>query len=332
MNGARADGALERLSGARCVVTGGLGFIGSNLALVLAGAGAGVSIIDDLKAGHGGDRANVDDDRIQVVVADVSDLAAVAPVVTDADFVFDLAGQVSHVASLADPERDLELNTLARLRFLETLKRTGSAPRMVYASTRQVYGRSAALPIREDLPPRPSDVNGVAKLAAEHLHLLYAAERTTILRLSNVYGPRQHLRNDELGVLPVFVRRALRGEPLVVFGAGEDLRDPVHVDDVVDAIVRAATEAGAAGQVINIGHEEVLTIRQLAEMTAAAAPTAPGVRHDGWRPDYAEVAIGSAHLSSGRARELLAWRPRIPYAQGIASTLNWFAQRPERFR
>jgi UDP-glucose 4-epimerase len=321
----------ERLSGTDCVVTGGLGFIGSNLALTLADAGATVTVVDDLKAGHGGDRANVDDKQVAVIVADVGDPAHVAPAVAAADYVFDLAGQVSHVASISDPERDLALNTISRLRFLETLKRVGSRARVVYTSTRQVYGRSAPLPISERTVPHPSDVNGVAKLAAEHLHLLYARERTAILRLSNVYGPRQHLRNDELGVLPVFVRRALRGERLVVFGDGRDLRDPLHVDDVLDAIIRAALVPEAAGQVINVGHHEVLSIKQLAELTAAASSSSPTVVHDDWRSDYAQVAIGSAHLSSSLASTLLGWQPRIGFADGIDRTLAWFSQHPERF-
>jgi UDP-glucose 4-epimerase len=330
MTAADAQTGREWLTGARCLVTGGLGFIGSNLALTLADAGADVTVLDALERGHGGDPANVDG-RVETVIADVGDADAVAPLLERAEHVFDLAGQVSHVASLADPERDLAINTIARVRVLETLARAGSAARIVYTSTRQVYGRCTPIPIDEVACPRPTDVNGVAKLAAEHLHLLYGPERTVVLRLSNVYGPRQHLRNDELGVLPVFVRRALRGEPLLVFGDGLDVRDPLHVDDVVDAIIRAAATPEAAGRVINIGHDEVLTIKRLAELTAAAGAGAE-VNHADWQPDYAQVAIGSAHLSCALARELLGWRPRVTYAEGIEQTLAWFERHPERFR
>jgi UDP-glucose 4-epimerase len=319
-----------RFSGTRCVVTGGLGFIGSNVALALAESGAEVTAVDALVEGHGGDRANLDGSLVRVVYADVGDAAAVSPVVAGADHVFDLAGQVSHLASARDPERDFALNAIARLRFLEILRKVNPGVPAVFASTRQVYGRPASLPVGEDHAPRPTDVNGVAKLAAEHLHLL-RGEASVVLRLSNVYGPRQHLRSDDLGVLPVFVRRALRGETLVVYGGGEDTRDALHVDDVVEAILAAALTPGAAGRVLNIGHREHLTLWRLAELTAAASPARSAVVAGDWPPEHAKLDVGSVYVSSALAEASLGWQQRIAFAEGIAATLEWFSRHPERY-
>jgi UDP-glucose 4-epimerase len=320
----------RRFSGTRCVVTGGLGFIGSNVALALADAGAEVTVVDALVDGHGGDAANVDGSAVRVVIADVGDVGAVAPVVTGADHVFDLAGQGSHIAGARDPERDFDLNAVARLRFLEILRRARPGGPTVFASTRQVYGRPATLPLTEDHPPRPTDVNGVAKLAAEYLHLLQD-DGSVILRLSNVYGPRQHLRRDDLGVLPVFFRRALRGEPLVVFGGGADARDALYVEDVVEAILVAALTPEAAGRVMNIGHEEHMALWRMAELIAAASPAGPPVVAGDWPLEHARVDVGSVYTSSSLATEVLGWQPEVPFDDGVARTLEWFAQHPERY-
>lgn len=325
----------DRLAGSRCVVTGGLGFIGSNLTVALLEAGAEVTVIDGLKEGHGGDRANLAGHAVETVIADVGDAAAVMPAVAGADIIFDVAGQVSHLASMIDPERDLALNAIARVRLLEILRRANDTARIVYTSTRQVYGRAMSLPTDESALPRPTDVNGVAKLAGEQLHLLYGSRRrgeTVVLRLSNVYGPRQHLQRDDLGVLPVFIRQALRGAPLVVFGSGQDSRDPLHVDDVVEAIIAASLSDTADGLVINIGHEELFTVVELAHLIAASSPQGSIVQREPWPEKHAIVDVGPVQLSLALAARALGWRPRIAFADGVAETLAWFAEHPERFR
>jgi UDP-glucose 4-epimerase len=242
---------------------------------------------------------------------------------------------VSHLASVRDPERDLTLNATAHLRFLEILRQANDTARIVFSSTRQVYGRAVGLPVTEETLPRPIDVNGAAKLAAEHLHLLYGSRRaggTAVLRLSNVYGPRQHLGRADLGVLPVFIRRALRGEPLVVFGEGRDTRDPVHVDDVVDAIIAAALSEEASGRVVNIGHEQLFTVTELAELIALTCPTTSSVCHEQWSDEHAIVDVGPVQLSLTRAADLLGWKPQIAFEDGVRDTFAWFAMRPERYR
>jgi UDP-glucose 4-epimerase len=325
----------RRFAGKRCVVTGGLGFIGSNVALALVEAGADVTVVDALVEGHGGDPANVDTALLEVLVADVGDAEAVEPVIAGADCVFDLAGQISHLASVRDPERDLAHNTIARLRLLSSLQRVNPGVPAVFASTRQVYGRAQRLPTLESDLPGPVDVNGVAKLAAEHLYLLHHAEHglgSVILRLSNVYGPRQHLRRDDLGVIPVFIRQALRGETLTVFGDGSEERDAVHVEDAVEAFLAAAVTPHAVGRIVNIGGPDALSLRRIAELTAQASPAPTSVALSEWPREYASLGVGSVRLSSELAGELLGWRPRLTYEAGIAQTMDWFARHPERYR
>ena len=204
------------------MVTGGLGFIGSNLGHELVRRGASVRIVDALVEGHGGDVRNVDGLDVDIIVAEIGD-AAVADVVADADIIFNLAGQVSHLASMRDPLHDLHVNAVTHASFLETLRRVNPTARVVHTSTRQVYGRPLRSPVDELHPTRPMDVNGVSKLAGEQLHLVYNTAHgmpTTSLRLTNVYGPRQQLTSDELGFLPVFIRKALLGEEIRIFGDG----------------------------------------------------------------------------------------------------------------
>ena len=236
------------LSSTVCVVTGGLGFIGSNVTHELVRQGARVGSSTRLVDGHGGDRRNVDwaSDPVEIVEAEIGD-PVVADVVADADIIFNLAGQVSHIASMRDPLRDLHLNAITHASFLETLRRVNPTARVVHTSTRQVYGRPLRSPVDELHPTSPMDVNGVAKLAGEQLHLVYHtayAMPTTSLRLTNVYGPRQRLTSDELGFLPVFIRKALLGEEIRIFGDGAQRRDCVYVDDVVDAILAATAPRG----------------------------------------------------------------------------------------
>jgi len=331
-----ADLPIEsRFAGRRCLVTGGLGFIGSNLVHRLVAAGAGVVVVDALVPQHGGDRANVPGEA-EVVVASVGD-PAVAEVLAGVDTIFNVAGQVSHHESMIDPMRDLELNVTSQLRFLEMIRSVSPDAVVVQTSTRQVYGRPQYLPVDELHPTNPIDVNGVDKLACEQFHLVYAKVhglRASALRLTNVYGPRQHLGHDGLGFLPVFVRRALAGDEIELYGDGSQLRDCLHVDDIVDALLLAASTPEAEGEVFNLGHSGVLPLSEIARLTIAAA--APGraagaatssVRCVAWPDELERIDIGSFHGDFGKARRVLGWEPRITFADGIAATLAWYRAR-----
>ena len=245
---------VEPFTGRRCLVTGGLGFIGSNLALALARGGAHVTVIDSQVARHGANPANLvpdgrgitePDPRIALVEADLAatDRPDVREAAVGAEVVFNLAGQVSHVDSMDDPLFDLDVNTTSQFRFLELLRRENAAATVLYTSTRQIFGKPRYLPVDEDHPVAPVDVNGITKYATEQLHLLYHdvyGLPAAAVRLTNVFGPRQRLRDDLQGFLPIFVRHALADEAISVFGEGDQQRDCLYVDDVVECLLLAA--------------------------------------------------------------------------------------------
>jgi UDP-glucose 4-epimerase len=336
---ALGSSSVDAVAGRRCVVTGGLGFIGANLALTLAASGADVTVIDARVPRHGanpynlvpdGDAVDVDA-RIAVIEADIGDTdrpdlrdASVA-----ADVVFNLAGQVSHVDSMEDPQFDLEVNTTSQFRYLELLRRENPSATVVYTSTRQIFGKPRYLPVDEAHPVAPVDVNGITKYATEQLHLLYHdvyGLRSTAVRLTNVFGPRQRLRDDLQGFLPIFIRRALADEPISVFGDGEQERDCLYVDDVVDCLVLAATVPDAAGEIFNVGNDERLSLGAIADAVVAAAG-AGRVEHVPWPPDRDAIDIGSYFGDSSKAKRVLGWEPRTSFADGIARTLAFYRAR-----
>jgi UDP-glucose 4-epimerase len=324
---------LSGLRGASCLVTGGLGFIGSNLALALAAGGIRVAVVDALVPQHGGDRRNLDgaEVSIPVTIADVGDRAAVAPLLREADVIFNVAGQVSHLESMADPLRDLDLNVRSHLAFLELARDVRPEAIVVHTSTRQVYGRPKYLPVDEVHPTAPLDVNGIDKLAAEQLHLLYATVHNmaiSALRLTNVYGPRQCLTRDGLGFLPVFVRRALQGEPIRVYGDGHQLRDCLHVDDVVRALVLAATTPDGAGEVFNLGHDDVFDLGEIARMIVSAAGGASDVTLVPWPDELVGIDIGSFSGDFSKAKRVLGWEPQIGFPAGIADSIAFYREHP----
>jgi UDP-glucose 4-epimerase len=316
----------SRYAGANCLVTGGLGFIGSNLALALADAGAGVTVVDSLEPRHGGDRHNVEAAPIEVIVADIADRDAVATPLAGADFVFNLAGQVSHLDSMTDPLHDLDINARSQLAFLEHTRKINPGASIVYASTRQVYGRPQTAPVDETHPLDPVDVNGVSKLAADRLHRLYHrvhAMPASVLRLSNVYGPRQRLDGDHQGFLPAFVRRALEGETITVFGDGSQRRDCLYVDDAVTALLAAVDNPSAYGEVFNIGHEEPESLLEIAHAVVAAAGSGEVVTAP-WPEDRARIAIDSYWTDHSKATRMLGWEPTWGLTEGLAATLEHF--------
>ncbi len=322
----------DALSGAVAVVTGGLGFIGSNIVHRLVASGVSVRVIDTLVADHGGDRRNLsglpESAPVEVVVCDLGD-PCVAEVIEGADLVFNFAGQVSHTASMLDPEADLHYNTISHSRFLEMLRRVQPNARIVHASTRQVYGRPIRLPVDETHPTRPADVNGVAKLAGEQLHMVYARAyglATTSLRLTNVYGPRQRLTSNQLGFLPVFIRTALEAGTIELFGSGAQRRDCLFVDDVVDAAI-AATADVAVGSVYNVGHHITYELNEVAGLLVDINP-ALSIRHRDWPSEHERIDIGSFETDSSAFRAAVNWTPSTDLAEGLAATLAFYWDHP----
>ena len=317
-------------AGTTCVVTGGLGFIGSNLARALVDSGARVRVVDALVPTLGGRAEQLDDVGVEsVLVASIAD-AAVADLVDGADVVFNVAGQVSHTASMRDPQQDFVLKTTSHATLLETIRRVQPSARVIYTSTRQVYGRSTVSTVDETHAASPVDVNGVAKLAGEQLHMVYCHAygiAATALRLTNVYGPRQRLSSDELGFLPVFVRKALLGEPIEIFGDGTQRRDCLHVDDVITALA-AAGDGRATGHVFNVGHPVTHAVAEIAEAVAAAVGSTAGVRLVDWPGELARIDIGSFHTGSARIAAALGWRATIELDDGLCDTVAFYREHP----
>jgi nucleoside-diphosphate-sugar epimerase len=317
------------LSSTVCVVTGGLGFIGANLAHELCSRGAKVRIVDALVEGHGGDLRNVGDIDVETVVAEIGN-HVVAEVVSDADIIFNLAGQVSHLASMRDPLRDLHVNAVSHASFLETLRRVNPGARVVHTSTRQVYGRPLRSPVDELHPTSPMDVNGVAKLAGEQLHLVYHTAygmATTSLRLTNVYGPRQRLTSDELGFFPVFMRKALLGEEIQIFGDGRQRRDCVYVDDVVDALLASAAPQ-AIGRVFNVGNVIDHSLAEIASAVIETTESEGGLRLVAWPEDHQRIDIGSFHTDGTKIAETLGWKATTTLDVGLRDTATFYRGHP----
>ncbi|MET0324202.1 MAG: NAD-dependent epimerase/dehydratase family protein [Ilumatobacteraceae bacterium] len=318
------------LTGARCVVTGGLGFIGSGVVHRLVDLGASVVVVDSLVSEHGGSRDNVVGlHDVEVLVADIGD-PDVADAVRGVDVVFNVAGQVSHLASMQMPMRDLDLNVRSHLAFLETVRRVAPAATVVQTSTRQVYGRPQYLPVDEEHPTAPVDVNGIDKLACEQFHLLYGRRYdipVVVLRLTNVYGPRQHLEREGLGFLPVFIRQALEGGDIVLYGDGTQRRDCVYVDDVVEALLLSATMPEAAGEIFNLGHQDSLTLAEIGRLTQAAAGRGGSVSCVPWPDELLSIDIGSFQGDFAKAKRVLGWSPDVSFADGIADTIRHYVDR-----
>ena len=332
-------GSLDGLSGSVCLVTGGLGFIGSNTALALAGSGAQVRVIDALIPEHGGDRRNIEPwmpaRGLDVTVGDIAHDVTVARLLDGVDFVFNIAGQVSHHESMVDPLRDLDINVRRQLEFLETVRRHRPEAVVVHTSTRQVFGRPRYQPVDEEHPAVPRDINGVDKLAGEFYHRLYGTVhgiRTVSLRLTNVYGPRQDLRKPGLGFLPVFVSRVLKGLPLEVFGDGSQQRDCLHVDDVVEVLACAAMSAHAGtlepGEYFNVGHRTSLSLAEIATTMAELARTGSSVGFVPWPDELTRIDIGGFSGDYAKAQAMLGWKSMIDFTDGMRATFDFYREHP----
>jgi UDP-glucose 4-epimerase len=324
------NGYRDFYRGRRVMITGGAGFIGSNLAHALVDIGANVLIVDSLIPGYGGNLFNISDiaDRLRVNIADVRMQSTMEALVRGQDVIFNLAGQVSHIDSMRDPHTDLEINCRAQLSILEACRKYNRGVRVVYAGTRQVYGRPDYLPVDEKHLVRPADINGVNKAAGEYYHLLYNNVfdvRACSLRLTNVYGPRQLIRHDRQGFIGWFIRRALEGGEIQIFGDGSQLRDFVYVDDAADAFLRAGASDVCDGGVFNVGGDEPISHRDLAQLLIRVAG-AGSTRFVEWPSDKKRIDIGSFYSDSTRFRSTTGWRPSVQIEEGLRRTLCFYRQ------
>ena len=320
---------MKNYSGKEILITGGLGFIGSNLARRLVSQGANLTLVDSLIPQYGGNTFNIDDikNKVAVNVCDVRDTFAMEQLIQGKDYLFNLAGQTSHLDSMTDPHTDLDINAAAQLSILEVCRKENPDIKIVFASTRQLYGRPDYLPVDEKHPIRPVDVNGINKLAGEWYHLLYNnvyGIRACALRLTNTYGPGMRVKDARQTFLGIWIRLLLEGKPIKVFGDGKQLRDFNFVDDCVEALLLAGASDQANGKVYNLGGSEVIGLKDLSKMMV-------NLGHGGsfelapFPSDKKAIDIGDYYSDFSLITKELGWVPKIDLKDGLKRTLNYYS-------
>jgi UDP-glucose 4-epimerase len=320
--------------GRKALITGGLGFIASNLARRLVDLGAEVVLADSLVPEYGGNLFNISgiESRARVNISDVRDPHSMRHIIRGQDYLFNLAGQTSHQDSMEDPHTDLEINCRAQLTILEACRRYNPAVRIVFASTRQIYGRPERLPVDETHLLRPVDVNGINKMAGEWYHVLYNnvyGLRASALRLTNTYGPRMRVKDARQTFLGVWIRAIVEGKPFEVW-EGQQLRDFTYVDDAVDAFLLAAASDEASGQVMNLGGDRVISLKDLADLLLEVNGGGKYTIRS-FPPERKRIDIGDYYADFSRARSLLGWQPRVRLEEGLARTLAFYRRHLGRY-
>lgn len=296
--------------------------------------GAKVTLVDSLVPQYGGNFTNVEHlkEVVRVNVSDVRDSYSFRHLIRDQDILFNLAGQTSHLDSMDDPFTDLEINCKAQLSILEACRDVNPSVRIVFASTRQIYGRPKYLPVDEKHPIRPVDVNGVNKLAGESFHLLYSDVYqipTTVLRLTNTYGPRMRIKDARQTFIGVWIRRILEGQPFEIWG-GEQLRDFSFVEDCVDAMIRVSLTDSTIGKALNVGGGEVVSLKQLADVLIEAAGTGE-FQIMRFPPERKKIDIGDFYADATLLHELTGWQPTTSLLEGLRATVDWFRPRINQY-
>ncbi len=313
----------------KVLITGGLGFIGANLARRLVGLGANVLLVDSLIPEYGGNLYNIAgiEDRVQVNISDVRDEYSMRYLVQGKDYLFNLAGQTSHMDSMQDPYTDLEINCRAQLSILEACRKCNPTIKIVFASTRQLYGKPDYLPVDEKHLLRPVDVNGINKMAGEWYHILYNnvySIRACALRLTNTYGPRMRIKDARQTFLGVWIRLLVEGKPFEVW-EGHQLRDFTYVDDAVEAMLLAASNDQANGQVFNLGEDTPISLKELADLLVAMNEGGTySVRS--FPADRKRIDIGDYYANDDHIRATLGWKPSVSLREGLSRTLAFYRE------
>jgi len=328
--------SFDAYSGSRVLVTGGLGFIGSHLAARLVDLGAQVTLVDSLIPEYGGNHYNVRGiaDRVQISYSDIRDPWSIRYLVKGQDFIFNLAGQVSHIDSMKDPQTDLDINCKAQVSLLEALRESNRDARVVFAASRQQYGRPQFVPVTEEHPLVPVDVNGINLVAGERYHLLYNdvyGIRAVSLRLTNTYGPHLLMKHGRQGFITVFIRRAIEGQPLHAFGDGMQLRDFTYVSDAVEAFLAAALVDDCHGKAFNVGGIEPVPLIEVARLCQEIAGAGGTVDTVPWPPERKKIDIGSIYVEHSRLTEASGWEPTVGLEDGLRRTIDFYKQHGEHY-
>lgn len=326
--------ATDAFAQRRVLITGGLGFIGSTLARRLVELGARVTLVDSLIPEYGGNLFNVAglEDDLRINISDVRDEHSLKYLVQEQDYVFNLAGQTSHLDSMNDPYTDLEINCRAQLSILETCRKYNPAVKIVFASTRQLYGKPDYLPVDEKHLLRPVDVNGINKMAGEWYHILYNnvyGVRACALRLTNTYGPRMRVKDARQTFLGIWIKLLVEGRSFEVW-EGHQLRDFTFVDDAVEAFLLAALDDGANGRTINLGGAEVISLKDLAQLLVAVNGAGEFVQRE-FPAERKRIDIGDYYTNFDLARVVLGWEPRVSLRAGLEQTLAFYRQHLEAY-
>ncbi len=321
--------------GRRVMITGGLGFIGSNLARQLVELDADVLLVDSLIPDYGGHLFNLSgiEHAVHVNIADVRQQTTMNHLVRGREVIFNLAGQVSHIDSMRDPYTDLEINCRSQLTILEACRRNNPGTKVVFAGTRQVYGKPDSLPVTERHLVHPTDVNGINKVAGEYYHLVYNnvfGVRGCSLRLTNVFGPRQLIRHNRQGFIGWFIRLAIEDREIQIFGDGSQLRDFVYVDDAADAFLRAGASDACNGEVFNVGGTEPISHHDLVQMLVQIAGSG-SYRMVEWPAEKKAIDIGSFYADSTKFKTAVGWEPRVSLAEGLNRTVRYYREHLARY-
>jgi len=317
------------------LITGGLGFIGSNLARRLLEQGNQVTIVDSMIPQYGGNLRNLYgiQDKVNVNLSDVRDPFSINQLVKGQDYLFNLAGQTSHLDSMEDPFTDLDINAKAQLSILEACRKHNSKVRIVFASTRQIYGKPKYLPVDEEHPLAPVDINGVNKMAGEWYHLLYEKVHgipSSILRLTNTYGPRMRIKDARQTFLGIWIRNLLEGKPIQVFGDGCQRRDYNFVEDVVDALILAASNDDAIGKVYNLGAPDPLSLKETAEIMCQEVKDSM-FEMIPFPKDRQVIDVGDFLCDHELFRSSFGWNPKINFNKGIKLSIEYFKEEIDHY-
>ncbi len=318
----------------RVIITGGLGFIGSNLACKLVDLGADVLLVDSLIPEYGGNLYNIAgiQDRVRVNISDVRDEHSMRYLVQGVDYLFNLAGQTSHLDSMQDPYVDLEINCRSQLSILETCRKYNPKIKIVFASTRQIYGKPNYVPVDEKHILRPVDVNGINKMAGEWYHILYNnvyGIRACALRLTNTIGPRMRVKDARQTFVGIWICRAVQGQPIDVWD-GNQLRDFTYVDDAVDAFLLAALSDSANGQIFNLGGDQVIKLKDLAALLVKANGGGEYITRT-FPADRKRIDIGDYYADYTLIRSVLGWQPKVSLEEGLARSLAYYREHLDQY-
>lgn len=314
----------------KVLITGGMGFIGSNLATHLVELDAQVTLVDALIPGYGGNRFNISQiqDRVSTHISDIRDSNAVSGLIEGQDYLFNLAAQVSHVGSMTDPYLDLDINTKGQIVLLEACRRYNPKIRMIHASSRHVYGKPKQLPVDEESAISAVDVYSINKFAGESYHRLYHeiyGLSISILRLGNIYGPRQ----NHLDCVGVFMRRAAMGQPLVIFGGGAQIRDYIYVDDLCEAFLLTGQLPQTIGQVYNLGSPYRCSIGQFAGYLSKIANVS--IQIQSFPPERKMIEVGDFYSSHTKFSNATGWHPGTSLEEGVRRTYEFFLRNKEQY-